>query len=78
MSANLLGVQPTVDGLKIVPCLPERYNDMKIQRKYRDATYNVHVTCGTQKGMAVNGKVVPGNVIPVQEPGAACEVELTI
>jgi cellobiose phosphorylase len=77
-SQYLAGVQPTLDGLRIAPCLPERYNDIKIRRKYRDAVYNIHVTRGAKKGMTADGKAVPGNVIPVQEPGSSCDVELTI
>jgi cellobiose phosphorylase len=77
-SQYLIGVQPTLDGLCIAPCLPERYNGIKIKRKYRGAVYNIHVTRNGQKGMTVDGSTIEGNVIPVKPPGTVCEVELVI
>ncbi len=68
------GVQPVHDGLKIDPCIPADWPQVKIKRKFRGATF--HITIENPDGLSrgiqeirLNGQMIPGNIIPPQEPG---------
>ena len=74
----ILGVVPTLDGLKIDPCLPSAWNDFTVSRRYRGAVYNITVdnTAGAEYGVkeiTVNGKAQTGTVIPPAAPGETVE-----
>ena len=83
ISQSILGVQPTLDGLRIDPCVPESWKNFRVRRCYRGAWYEIHVTNpkGVQKGVAavtVDGAPISGNVLPVAEPGSRVAVEVTL
>ena len=83
ISQSILGVQPTLDGLRIDPCVPESWKNFRVRRCYRGAWYEIHVTNpkGVQKGVAavtVDGASISGNVLPVAEPGSRVAVEVTL
>ena len=72
LSQAILGVQPTYDGLSIDPCIPEGFGDFTLTRRYRGATYyfDIKNPGSVQKGvtyLAVDGKHVNGNVVPVEK-----------
>ncbi|MBR2527196.1 MAG: glycosyl transferase [Blautia sp.] len=72
LSQAILGIWPTLDGLKIDPCIPEDFGSFTIDRVYRGAVYHITVDhpAGVQKGvlyMDVDGVRINGNVIPPQE-----------
>lgn len=65
----ILGVRPTFEGLQIDPCISETWKEFSITRKFRDATYHIHVSNskGVQKGIKkilVDGKEIDGNIVP--------------
>ncbi|MBP7348672.1 MAG: glycosyl transferase [Butyrivibrio sp.] len=69
ISQYILGVQPTLTGLSINPCIPAYFGDFTLTRKYRDVTYHIRVKNPghVQKGvtnLTVNGKLITGNIIP--------------
>ncbi len=65
ISQAILGIQPTLDGLSIKPCVPADLTDYCVTRKYRGCTYNIHITKESGKsGLVVDGKAVEGNLIP--------------
>ena len=69
ISQYILGIQPTLDGLRIDPCLPADVKGYHIDRKYRGAVYHIDVdnAAGAEHGvvsMTVNGTAAEGNVIP--------------
>ncbi len=71
----ILGIVPTLDGLKIDPCLPEAMKGFTVSRRYRGAVYQITVEnpSGMEYGVraiTVNGRELSGNVIP---PAAARE-----
>ena len=72
----ILGVQPTLDGLSIKPCVPDELSDYKVTRIFRGATYNIHV-CKAEgkKGLYVDGAAVEGNLIPTVSGKTSYEVE---
>ncbi|MCQ2437873.1 MAG: glycosyl transferase, partial [Clostridia bacterium] len=78
VSRYILGVQPELDGLHLLPCLPTGMDDVSITRKFRGATYEIHMVKSGAASMTVDGKCVEGNVVPVAAAGTVCKVEITI
>ena len=76
ISQYILGIQPTLNGLQIDPCMPPDVKGFHIDRKFRGAVYHIDVdnTAGVEHGvvsLTVNGAVVEGTVIPAGTPAAA-------
>ena len=70
----ILGIQPDYDGLRIDPCIPKEWKEYSVTRKFRGATYFIHITnlhekCKGVKSIKINGDRINGNMIPVQKPG---------
>ena len=68
VSQYILGIQPTLAGLKIDPCLPHEMDGFTLRRVWRGATYEITVdnTAHAEKGVAsmtVNGQPVPTNTL---------------
>ncbi|MBE7003666.1 MAG: glycosyl transferase [Ruminococcaceae bacterium] len=83
VSQAILGVQPTLDGLRVNPCIPASLKGFTVTRRYRGATYRIRVDNGAGvehgvKSVTANGKAVPGGVLPSAEPGAVVEVLVTM
>ncbi len=67
----ILGVQPDYLGLKIDPCIPSDWKEVKISRKFRkkDFTIVIRNAHSRQKGVkkiTVNGEEIKGNLIPFE------------
>ena len=76
ISQGILGIKPGYSGLIIDPVLPESISGFQCSRRFRDATYNIRVSTGTEKqGLYINGAKSDGNVVPVQPAGSVCQVE---
>jgi cellobiose phosphorylase len=65
-----LGVKATFNGLSINPCVPKSWKEFSITRKFRGATYEIHVMNpkGISKGVksiVVDNKEIIGNTIPI-------------
>jgi cellobiose phosphorylase len=65
----ILGVRPTFDGLHIDPCIPADIRSYRITRRFRGATYDIHVKNpdGATRGVReieMDGKRIAGNVLP--------------
>ena len=83
ISQSILGMQPTLSGLRIDPCVPADWKRFTLHRRYRGAEYTVHVENPkrVQKGVAavtVDGKPITGNVLPVAPAGSSVTVEVTL
>ena len=79
----ILGVVPTLDGLKIDPCLPADWKGFTVSRRYRGAVYNIMVdnSAGAEYGVkeiTVNGKAQAGTVIPPAPAGETVEVHVVM
>ena len=66
----ILGIQPDYQGLRIDPCIPSSWAGFKVSRRFRGFQFNIEVKNpqGVQKGvkkLVLNGKELPGNLIPV-------------
>lgn len=83
ISQAILGVQPTLEGLRIDPCIPPEWEGFRVVRRYRGKTYRIEVRNpdGVMKGVAqmrVDGSTVAGNVLPLGVGGATVEVVVTL
>ena len=82
MSQYILGVQPTLDGLKIDPCVPGSLGSYTLERTYRGVRYHITVdnSARVQKGvksMVVDGRPVEGNIVP-PPTGTDCAVTVVM
>ena len=79
LSQAILGVQPTLDGLRIDPCVPRFLRRYTVTRQYRGAVYEITVENprGVEKGVQsieMNGEPAQGSVLPVQPQGSRVSV----
>jgi len=70
----ILGVRPEIDGLVIDPCIPATWPEFSVKRRFRGATYRIHVSnpksvCKGVKQMCVDGVFIEGNKAPVFTSG---------
>ena len=83
VSQYILGIQPTLAGLKIDPCLPHEMDGFTLRRVWRGATYEITVdnTAHAEKGvasMAVNGQPVPTNTLSPAPAGTTVQVKVVM
>lgn len=79
ISQAILGVQPTLHGLKIDPCIPSGWPGFSVVRRYRGKVYRIAVAnpSGVSKGVKsilVDGQPIDGLVIPLGSGGEQVEV----
>ncbi len=65
----VLGIRPEMDGLRIDPCIPHAWTGFKATRRFRDHVIQIEVknpqgVCRGVKSLHLNGRALPGNVIP--------------
>jgi len=68
----ILGIQPDYDGLRIDPCIPSNWKEIKISRRFRKKNLNIVIKNdnAAQKGIksvSVNGEKIEGNLIPLSK-----------
>ena len=83
VSQYILGVIPTLQGLKIDPCIPHDLAGFTVTRQYRGATYIIEVdnAAGVEKGVkavTVDGQTTAGNVLPVLAEGETAHVRVVM
>ena len=83
ISQAILGVQPTLDGLAVAPCIPAGWAGYTIKRRYRGAVYRITVENPhhVEKGIAsitVDGTPITGNVLPPAAPGTEVQVRVVM
>lgn len=83
VSQYILGVQPTLNGLRIDPCIPHEWDGFELTRIFRGAVYHItvcnpdHVEKGVRT-VLVNGTGIRGNVLPLADMGEKVEVCVTL
>ena len=83
VSQYILGIQPTLAGLKIDPCIPHTMDGFTLRRVWRGATYEIvvenpdHLEKGV-KAMTVDGKPVSGNILSPVPAGSTVEVKVVM
>lgn len=79
----ILGVRAQLNGLLIDPKIPAAWPGFKMKRTFRGATYDIevenprHVSNGV-RSIAIDGKKIKGNVIPLMEKGKNYKVVVTM
>ena len=74
-------MQPTLEGLRMDPCVPADWKEFRLHRRFRGAEYNILVKNpkGVQKGvtaMTLDGQSISGNVLPILPAGHTAQVEV--
>ena len=67
----ILGIQPDYNGLRIDPCIPSNWKDIKIKRVFRNKIFRIIIKNekGSQKGikkLILNGNKINSNLIPLE------------
>jgi cellobiose phosphorylase len=82
ISQHMLGIRPDYDGLIVSPCLSAEIGEFTVTRRWRGATYKIHVkntgTHWNQPKLVVDGKAVPGNKVPIAKAGSTVMVECEV
>ncbi|NTU62347.1 MAG: glycosyl transferase [Chloroflexi bacterium] len=68
----ILGIQPTLNGLKIAPVIPTAWPGFQARRVYRGVTYHItvkRVGKGNAVTLKVDGQPVAGNVVSLPATG---------
>ena len=83
VSQAILGIQPTLDGLKIDPCIPASLKGFTVSRRYRGSTYNITVdnSAGVEYGVesvTVDGREQNDAVLLPAPAGSAVDVVVTM
>jgi cellobiose phosphorylase len=83
VSQYILGIQPTLDGLAINPCLPASIKGFACERLYRGVRYHITVEKpdGVSKGvrsLTVDGTEITGNVVPLDSAKTDCTVKVVM
>ena len=83
VSQYILGIQPTLDGLRVDPCIPHTLAGYTVTRRYRGAVYHIRVENphAVQKGVqsvTVNGAPIAGTLLPLAKAGESVEVSVIL
>lgn len=83
VSQYILGIKPTLEGLRIDPCIPSDFGDFSIIRAYRGVVYHITVNQKNhaQKGVTllmVNGQPIEGTVIPFDTSAKEVNIVVTV
>ncbi len=84
VTAWVLGVRPTWNGLMISPCLPSGWNGARLRRSYRGVTYNISIErseklpAGTSVSLTLDGRPVSGDHLPPCDGPAVREVRALV
>ncbi len=67
----ILGIQPEYRGMRIDPCIPSDWKEVKISRKFRKKNFTIVIRNkdGVQKGVkriVINDEEIEGNLIPFE------------
>ncbi len=82
-SQYILGIQPSMDGLCVNPCIPSGWRGFTCLRRYRGCEYHITVENRSGSGygvkeMYVDGKPVSGCCIPPSADGARHNVAVVL
>ena len=83
ISQYILGIQPTLQGLRINPCIPSDWSGYTCRRIYRGVSYDItidnsaHVESGVAS-VTVDGQPVTGTLIPFDAGKKTCKVAVVL
>ena len=64
-SQFILGITPTLEGMKVKPCLPKEIGSFSAIRKIGTTTLHISGKRGAEYSLKKNGEVVEGEIIPL-------------
>jgi cellobiose phosphorylase len=72
---HILGLRPTLEGLRLHPCLPASLRTVKIRRRFRGCRYEIDIDHARRERVQlfVDGKPMKGDLLPLR-PGGDCRV----
>jgi cellobiose phosphorylase len=70
----ILGLRPELDGLRVDPCIPSNWPSFKARRLFRGRAVDVEVrnpdgVCRGVRSLSLNGRPLPGNLVPAADLG---------
>ena len=75
----ILGIRPTLDGLRVAPVIPEDWGGFRARRSFRGAVYEIEVERvgpGNAVALEVDGEPVEGEVVAARRDQVAVRVRL--
>ena len=73
----VFGLKPTLEGLRIDPCLPPKWKECSIKKNFRGVTYDIHYhNVGEIKKILADGKEIEGDLLPMGETGSTVSVDV--
>lgn len=72
VSEYICGIKPTYDGLKIQPCMPDSWNGVTAERKFRGETYKITYKRTGKNRLLCDGK--QADILPLSGAGSVHEV----
>lgn len=81
MTDWIIGVRAEHDGLRIDPCIPPHWDEFRVQRRFRGATYQItvrnprHVEAGVTQA-TLDGQPLEGNLLPLPSETGEHHVEV--
>jgi cellobiose phosphorylase len=80
----MLGIRPDWDGLMVSPCIPSVWDGFKMRRRFRGATYDIHVRNPRHvergiRSLRVGGQLADATLpLPLAVPGCEVHVEIEL
>jgi cellobiose phosphorylase len=77
----ILGIRPTYQGLRISPCIPDKWSGFKAERVFRGVRYLIEVERsgkGERIQLIVNGKKITGSVVPMPPAGTRDQTQVDL
>ncbi len=72
ISQWILGIRPTLEGLRVAPVVPRGWPGFRATRLYRGTAYDITVERageGNAVSLTVDGQPIAGDVVPLPAPG---------
>ena len=72
----VFGMQPSADGLRLAPCLPDTWTEAEAAKEFRGGVYHIKYKRTGSKKITVNGKPVDGDILPEMtgDVDVVCEI----
>jgi cellobiose phosphorylase len=83
VAEGIFGIKADFRGLRVDPCIPKSWKSFSAKRRFRGVEYQIEVrnpsrVCKGVKSLTVDGKNIPGNVIPLVSGQGVVKVEITL
>ncbi|XHR30964.1 MAG: GH36-type glycosyl hydrolase domain-containing protein [Chthoniobacteraceae bacterium] len=78
---ELLGIRGEFGGLRIDPQLPKAWDQVSVRRKFRESEFEISIKkSATVENIQItlDSEILPGNIIPAQEPNSKHAVQVLI